>query len=80
MVDFFDSMSVGEPAIVGDAQQMLADLYMSVETHISDLIIAVDVANANKQYGLANFFADRQTTLQKTCLQIRASMEVEEMD
>lgn len=80
MVDFFDSMSVGEPSIVGDAQPMLEDLYIAVEKHIEDLVIAGQVANANNQFGLANFFADRQTTLQKTCWQIRASMETGEMD
>lgn len=80
LVDFFDTSNVGEPTIVGDAQPMLADLYMSIEKHIEDLVVASDVANAAKQYGLANFFADRQTASQKFCWQIRASMELEEME
>jgi starvation-inducible DNA-binding protein len=80
LTDFFDMSTVDEPTIVGDPQPMLQDLYISIEKHIEDLVIASDMANASKQYGLANFFADRQTASQKFCWQIRASMELEEMD
>jgi starvation-inducible DNA-binding protein len=79
LVDFFDSSSVGEPLIVGDAQPMLSDLYISIEKHIEDLIVAGKLATASNEFGLANFFADRQTISQKFCWQIRASMETEEM-
>lgn len=79
LVDFFDSSSVGEPVIVSDAQAMLADLYLSIEKHIADLVIAGKAATAANEFGLANFFADRQTISQKFCWQIRASMEVEDM-
>ena len=78
LVDFFDMSTVEEPAIVGDPEPMLEDLYISIEKHIEDLVVASDIANASKQYGLANFFADRQTASQKFCWQIRASMEMEE--
>lgn len=78
LVDFFDESSVGEPEIVGEAQPMLADLYMAIEAHITKLVEAGAAANNAKQYGLANFFADRQTASQKFCWQIRASMETEE--
>lgn len=78
LTDFFDMTTVGEPTIVGDPQPMLQDLYMSIEKHIEDLIVAGEVATMNKQFGLANFFADRQTASQKFCWQIRASMEMEE--
>ncbi len=80
LTDFFDMATITEPVVVGDPQPMLADLYMSIEKHIEDLILASDLANAAKEYGLANFFADRQTASQKFCWQIRVSMEVEEMD
>ena len=80
LTDFFDMATVTEPTIVGDPQPMLADLYMSIEKHIEDLIIAGKLANDVNQFGLANFFADRQTISQKFCWQIRASMETEEMD
>lgn len=75
LTDFFDMASLVEPTIVGDPEPMLEDLYMSIEKHINDLVIASDLANAAKQYGLANFFADRQTASQKFCWQIRVSME-----
>lgn len=80
LTDFFDMATIAEPTIVGDPQPMLADLYISIEKHIEDLKVAGDSANLNKEYGLANFFADRQTASQKFCWQIRASMEAEEMD
>lgn len=80
LTDFFDMSTVAEPVIVSDAQAMLSDLYMSIEKHIADLVVASDLANAAKEYGLANFFADRQTASQKFCWQIRVSMETEEMD
>lgn len=80
LVDFFDSSSISEPMIVGDAQPMLIDLYSSIETHIADLINAGRLANAAGEFGLANFFADRQTISQKFCWQIRVSMEIEEME
>lgn len=80
LVDFFDTATVGEPTIVGDAQPMLADLYTSIEKHIQDLVIAGKLANDLNEFGLANFFADRQTASQKFCWQIRVSMETEEME
>ena len=80
LVDFFDTSTVGEPEIVGDAQPMLVDLYSSIEKHIQDLVIAGKLATSLNEFGLANFFADRQTISQKFCWQIRASMETEEMD
>ena len=78
LADFFDMATVSEPTLVGDPEPMLEDLYLSIEKHIEDLVVASDLANAAKQYGLANFFADRQTASQKFCWQIRASMEIEE--
>jgi starvation-inducible DNA-binding protein len=78
LVDFFDAASVGEPLIVGDPQPMLTDLYTAIEKHIEDLVIAGKAATAANEFGLANFFADRQTVSQKFCWQIRVSMETEE--
>lgn len=80
LTDFFDMATVTEPVIVGDPQPMLADLYISIEKHIEDLVVAGKLANAVNEFGLANFFAERQTASQKFCWQIRASMETEEMD
>jgi starvation-inducible DNA-binding protein len=80
LTDFFDMASLVEPTIVGDPEPMLEDLYIAIEKHIADLVLASDLANAAKEYGLANFFADRQTASQKFCWQIRASMEEPEME
>jgi len=80
LVDFFDAATVTEPTLVGDAQPMLSDLYVAIEKHIEDLKAASDLANNVREYGLSNFFADRQTASQKFCWQIRASMENEEMN
>jgi starvation-inducible DNA-binding protein len=78
LTDFFDMSDVPEPVIVGDAQPMLQDLLLALTKHVEDLVIASDTANLNKQYGLANFLADRQTISQKFLWQIRASIEVED--
>ena len=78
LTDFFDLSTVGEPVLVGDPQPMLVDLYMEIEKHIEKLIEAGKIANANNEFGLANFLADRQTASQKFCWMIRASIEVED--
>lgn len=78
LTDFFDLSSIGEPVIVGDAQGMLADLYFELEIHIEELKAAGVLATAANEFGLANFFADRQTACQKWCWQLRASIEVED--
>lgn len=78
LTDFFDLSTVGEPVLVGDPQPMLMDLYMEIEKHIEKLIEAGKIANANNEFGLANFLADRQTASQKFCWMIRASIEVED--
>jgi starvation-inducible DNA-binding protein len=80
LTDFFDMSTISEPVILGDPEPMLEDLYMSIEKHIDDLVAVSDLANAAKQYGLANFLADRQTASQKFCWQIRVSMEEPEME
>lgn len=77
LADFFDLTTIPEPVIVGDPEPMLADLLTSIEKHKADLVIAGGLANAASEYGLANFFADRQTACQKLAWQIRASIEVE---
>ena len=78
LTDFFDISTIGENTLVGDPQPMLVDLYSEIETHISDLKVAGQVATAVGEFGLANFFADRQTASQKWCWQHRASIEVED--
>lgn len=78
LTDFFDLSTVGENVIVGEPEEMIADLYVEIEKHIIDLVAAGKLANANNEFGLANFLADRQTASQKFCWMLRASIEVEE--
>ncbi len=78
LTDFFDLSAVGENVIVGDPEPMLEDLYTEIERHILFLVDAGKLANANNEFGLANFLADRQTASQKWCWQLRASIEVED--
>lgn len=80
LVDFFDLMNVSEPVIVGDPEPMIEDLYESIELHIEELINVGEMANDERQYGLANFLAERQTASQKFCWQLRSSMEKPEME
>jgi starvation-inducible DNA-binding protein len=80
LTDFFDMSTIGEPVIVGEPEPMIADLYESIEKHIEDLKVAGDSANLNKEFGLSNFFAERQAASQKFCWQLRASMEKPEME
>jgi starvation-inducible DNA-binding protein len=80
LTDFFDISTIGEPVIVGEPEPMLSDLYESIEKHIEDLKVAGDSANLNKEFGLSNFFAERQSASQKFCWQLRASMEEPEME
>ena len=78
LTDFFDLSTVGENVIVGEPEPMLVDLYNEIELHIAKLIEAGNLANANNEFGLANFLADRQTASQKFCWMLRASIEVED--
>jgi starvation-inducible DNA-binding protein len=77
LTDFFDLSTVGEPVITGDPQPMLIDLCSELETHIMKLKEAGVLATSMGEFGLANFFADRQTASQKWCWQVMASIEVE---
>lgn len=78
LTDFFDLSTVGESIIVGEPEPMLADLYTEIEIHIQKLVEAGKLANAENEFGLANFLADRQTASQKICWKLRASIEVED--
>jgi starvation-inducible DNA-binding protein len=80
LADFFDMATITEPVIVGEPEPMLDDLYESIEKHIEDLKDAGELANANRENGLMDFLAARQTASQKFCWQLRVSMEKEEMD
>jgi starvation-inducible DNA-binding protein len=78
LTDFFDLSTIGEPVLVGDPQPMLVDIYDEIEKHIEDLKDAVDIANDMRENGLVDFLSARQTSAQKFCWQLRASIEMEE--
>jgi starvation-inducible DNA-binding protein len=78
LTDFFDMSTVGEQILVGDPEPMIVDLYNEIELHIAKLVEAGKLANEANEFGLANFFADRQTASQKMCWMLRASIEVED--
>jgi starvation-inducible DNA-binding protein len=75
LTDFFDMATITEPVVVGDPEPMLADLYMSIEKHIEDLKVVVDLATAAKENGLVDFLSARQAASQKFCWMIRVSMD-----
>lgn len=77
LTDFFDLSTVGENVLLGDPEPMIVDLYAEIERHIAALVEAGKLATALNEFGLANFFADRQTASQKWCWQLRASIETE---
>ena len=78
LTDFFDLSSVSESIYTGDPEPMILDLYSEIGAHTMKLVEAGKLANANNEFGLANFFADRQTASQKWLWQLRASIEVED--
>jgi len=65
--------SIPETETTSDHEEMAMNLYKVNEPMIAKFAAAGDMANAEKQYGLANFFADRQTTHQKLSWMLRAS-------
>jgi len=66
--------SIPDTEVTADHEDMAMDLYKSNEIMIAKFAAAADVANSEKQYGLANFFGDRQTAHQKWSWQLRASV------
>lgn len=71
---FNDLNSIPETEVTSDHEVMSMDLYKSNELMISRFQDAFDVATANRQQGLANFFADRQTAHQKWSWQLKATV------
>ena len=67
--------TIPETDVSSDPMVMIADLCDSFDIAIAKYIAGFDMATEAKQNGLANFFADRQTALQKWCWQLRASLK-----
>jgi len=77
---FIDLNEVGEPDVTSDPMMMAADLLSANDMVLAKLTDAVDMATANRQHGLANFFADRMTMHQRWHWMLSASLKDVEMD
>jgi DNA-binding ferritin-like protein len=77
---FAELTTIPETDVSSDPMVMIADLCDSFDIAIAKYIAGFDLATTTKQNGLANFFADRQTALQKWCWQLRASLKNVEND
>ena len=66
--------SIPETEVTSDHEDMTMDLYLANEPMAAKFASAVEMANSEKQYGLSNFLADRQTAHQKLSWQLRASV------
>jgi starvation-inducible DNA-binding protein len=77
---FMELSSIPETEVTADPVAMSTDLYMVMEILIAKFKAAGASATAAGEYGLANFFADRQTALQKHCWQLRAVIKPEMED
>jgi starvation-inducible DNA-binding protein len=77
---FAELTSIPETTVSSDPMSMVADLCDSFDIAMAKYVAGFDMATSMKQNGLANFFADRQTALQKWCWQLRASLKDVEAD
>lgn len=57
------------------AEAMLAELYQDCEKMINIYKVVYSLAEANKEFGLANFYADRQDAHAKHCWMLRSTLK-----
>jgi starvation-inducible DNA-binding protein len=57
------------------AEAMLAELYQDCETMIQMFRVVYMLAEQNKEFGLANFYADRQDAHAKHCWMLRSTLK-----
>jgi len=57
------------------AESMLAELYQDCEKMINIYKVVYTLAEANKEFGLANFYADRQDAHAKHCWMLRSTLK-----
>ena len=72
---FIELNEVGEPEITSDPIMMSKDLLMANDMVTIKLTDAFDMATAQRQQGLANFFADRMSMHQRWHWQLSASVK-----
>ena len=72
---FIELNEVGEPEITSDPIMMSRDLLMANDMVTMKLNDAFDMATAQRQQGLANFFADRISMHQRWHWQLSASVK-----
>ena len=57
------------------AEAMIAELYQDCEKMINIYKVVYTLAEANKEFGLANFYADRQDAHAKHCWMLRSTLK-----
>jgi starvation-inducible DNA-binding protein len=72
---FIELNEVGEPEITSDPIIMSKDLLMANDMVTMKINDAFDIATAQRQQGLANFFADRISMHQRWHWQLSASVK-----
>ena len=72
---FIELNEVGEPEITSDPVMMSKDLLMANDMVTMKINDAFDMATAQRQQGLANFFADRMTMHQRWHWMLSASIK-----
>jgi len=72
---FIQLNEIGEPEITSDPVVMSKDLLMANDMVTTKLMNAFDMATAQRQQGLANFFADRMSMHQRWHWQLSASVK-----
>jgi starvation-inducible DNA-binding protein len=77
---FIELNEVGEPDVTSDPMMMSADLLMSNDMVTQKLVDAFDLATAQRQQALANFFAERMDMHQRWHWMLSASLKKNEMD
>jgi starvation-inducible DNA-binding protein len=72
---FIQLNEIGEPEVTSDPVEMSKDLLMANDMVTTKLINAFDMATAQRQQGLANFFADRMSMHQRWHWMLSASIK-----
>jgi len=72
---FIQLNEIGEPEVTSDPVVMSKDLLMANDMVTTKLMNAFDMATAQRQQGLANFFADRMSMHQRWHWQLSVSVK-----